>query len=354
MQRPRINKITIWLAIGVWMIFVQVLLGGITRLTGSGLSITRWEIITGTLPPLNARQWEREFNRYRETPQYVKINRGMSLSEFKFIYFWEYLHRLWARLMGIAFIIPFLWFYLKKQLSAHLLRRLVVVGALAGLVASFGWIMVASGLVDKPWVDPYKLTVHLNLAIFLFGYLLWTTLQQMFPEVEHDAGKSVRKLSRWIFVLLSVQLFLGGLMSGMKAALYYPTWPKMGDRWFPQVILNYYEWKLENLFEYNARPFAVALVQIAHRMIAYALVLFILWWYWRLLERIKNPSVYFMRAVHFLPIIVLLQVVLGVITVTHSIGSVPLTWGVLHQAGAIILLAVMLKVQYFSFPRHFS
>jgi cytochrome c oxidase assembly protein subunit 15 len=336
------------------MIFVQVILGGITRLTGSGLSITKWEIVTGTLPPLNEAQWQREFDLYKQTPQYRQINEGMSLGEFKFIYFWEYLHRLWARLMGVVFLIPFIYFYVKKQLSALLLRRLTVVFLLACLVASFGWIMVASGLVDKPWVSPYKLTVHLNLAIFLFGYLLWTTLQQMFPEVHNDAGKKLRKLSRWIFVLLAAQLFLGGLMSGMKAGLFYPTWPKMGDRWFPQVILNYYEWKLESLFEYYSRPFAIALVQITHRMIAYALVLFVLWWYWRLLERINDTTGFFFRIVHFLPAAITLQVLLGIITIINCVGSIPLLWGVLHQAGAIMLLAVMLKVQYFSFPRNFT
>jgi heme a synthase len=354
LSSPRINAVTLWLSVGVLMIFVQVIIGGVTRLTGSGLSITKWEIVTGTLPPFNEAQWQQEFDLYKQTPQYQKINEGMSLSEFKFIYFWEYFHRLWARLMGFVFLIPFVFFYVKKQFTPQLLRRLTVVFLLACLVASFGWFMVASGLVDKPWVNPYKLTIHLNLALFLFGYLLWTALQQMFPVVHNDAGKRLRKLSRWIFVLLSVQLFLGGLMSGMKAGLFYPTWPMMGDRWFPQVILNSYEWKLENLFEYNARPFAVALVQIMHRMIAYALVVFVMWWYWRLLKRVNDTSVYFSRIIHFVPVALLIQVVLGIITVMNCVGSIPLLWGVLHQAGAIILLAVMLKVQYFSFPRNFK
>jgi len=166
---PRLSNylpsVKIWLFIGLVMIFVQVLLGGITRLTGSGLSITKWEIVTGILPPMSQEAWQAEFDLYKATPQYQKINEGMSLSEFKFIYFWEYIHRLWARMMGFVFIIPFVVFLFKGHLDKALIKRLGGVVLMAAIVASFGWIMVASGLEDRPWVNAYKLSLHLGLLV---------------------------------------------------------------------------------------------------------------------------------------------------------------------------------------------
>ena len=149
------------------MVFIQILLGGITRLTGSGLSITRWEIVTGTIPPLNQVDWNEAFDLYKATPQYQKINEGMSLDRFKFIFFWEYFHRVWARLMGFVFLIPFIIFLVRKSLSQKLIKRLIVVIAIAAAAAVFGWIMVASGLIHRPWVNAYKLTIHLSLGIAL-------------------------------------------------------------------------------------------------------------------------------------------------------------------------------------------
>jgi len=154
--------VKIWLIIGLVMIFFQVVIGGITRLTGSGLSITKWEIVTGTIPPLNSADWEEAFDLYKATPQYKQINKGMSMSEFKFIYFWEFIHRLWARTMGFVFLFPFLFFLGTQRFSKKLFKQLIVVFLLAALVASLGWIMVASGLRDLPWVSPYKLTLHLS------------------------------------------------------------------------------------------------------------------------------------------------------------------------------------------------
>lgn len=166
-----------WLFTGLIFLFFQVVIGGITRLTGSGLSITKWDIVTGTFPPMSEETWIEEFELYKKTPQYHKINAGMSISAFKWIYFWEYLHRLWARTMGFVFLIPFLIFYRKKLISNHLLRRLGVVILLAMLAATFGWIMVASGLVNRPWVNAYKLSFHLCIALSVYTALLWTYLE---------------------------------------------------------------------------------------------------------------------------------------------------------------------------------
>ena len=181
------------------MVFIQIVVGGITRLTGSGLSITKWEIITGTLPPMNDAQWEEAFDLYKVTPQYEKINEGMSMKQFKFIYFWEYIHRLWGRFMGIVFIIPFLIFWRKGWIDKKLMSRLAWVIPMAALVASFGWIMVASGLNDRPWVNTYKLTLHLSLALILYAYLLWTyfVTSLRYKPVFHNL-----MLKRWTIIVL--------------------------------------------------------------------------------------------------------------------------------------------------------
>jgi len=324
------------------MVFIQIIIGGITRLTGSGLSITKWEIVTGTLPPLNEIAWQQDFDLYKATPQYQKINRGMSMDEFKFIYFWEYFHRLWARLMGFVFAIPFVFFWLKNYFPAQLKKRLIVIFLLACLVASFGWIMVASGLVDRPWVNAYKLTLHLGVALLLYGYLLNTFLLTAYPNKAVVIPKNTFRLGQFILVLLAFQLLLGGLMSGMKAGLFYPTWPKMGDTWLPQVLINFNEWKLEDFTVYDSKPFAVAQVQFFHRLFAYLLTGLIAIYYFS----IKNISVPAVK--HLLPLAVLSQVIIGIITVINCKATVPVFWGVLHQGMAIILLSVLLSTIYFT------
>jgi len=178
------------------MLYFQIILGGITRLTGSGLSITKWEIVTGTIPPLSAHDWEEEFDKYKATPQYHKLNQGMSLSEFKFIYFWEYIHRLWARTMSFVFAIPFGIFLYRKQLSASLIKKLIALVLLAALAASFGWFMVLSGLNERPWVDAYKLTLHLSVAIITYAYCLWLCLP-FFYSGEKTSWSSLKIFPCW-------------------------------------------------------------------------------------------------------------------------------------------------------------
>jgi len=195
-----------WLILGLVLIFVQVVVGGITRLTGSGLSITKWEIVTGTLPPLNEATWLSEFELYKGTPQYEKMNEGMSLSDFKFIYFWEYFHRLWARMMGFAFIIPLAYFLFKGYIDRALGKRLGLVFLAAALTASFGWIMVASGLIERPLVNAYKLSMHLGIAFITFGILLWTTLWTHDVRLSAKPSTRVRKLVYWTAGVLVVQI----------------------------------------------------------------------------------------------------------------------------------------------------
>lgn len=336
--------VKVWLCIGLFMIFVQVVVGGITRLTGSGLSITRWEIVTGTLPPLNEAGWEAEFAEYKATPQYQKINEGMSMGEFKFIYFWEYVHRLWARLMGFVFVIPLGFFVARGMVDKPLLKRLGVVFLLAALVASFGWIMVASGLIERPWVNAYKLTMHLSLALILFSYLFWTTLKVMQPNPKVIHSKMLKKGAIAITVLAAVQIVLGGVMSGMKAGLYFPTWPDMNGVAVPDVLLAASNWTVENVVDYDATLFMPALVQILHRTTAYVLTALVLWFAYRGLK--AKTTAHFRTGLYLLVSMLIIQVTLGVLTLVNCVGTVPVGLGVYHQAGALLFLSIILFVDY--------
>lgn len=338
------RPVRVWLVIGLVMVFFQVVIGGITRLTGSGLSITKWEIVTGTFPPMNTADWEVEFEHYKETPQYKKINAGMSLSNFKFIYFWEYFHRLWARTMGFVFIIPFLFFWRKGWLPKPLMKRLGIVVAMAAVVASFGWIMVASGLIERPWVDAYKLTLHLSLAFVLFSYLLWTTFHTFSPNKEVINNLKFKKFALFITIVIAIQIMLGGVMSGMKAGLFYPSFPDMNGEVIPEVLLTGSEWNVDNLTKYDQNLFAPALVQILHRSTAYLLTVSILWFFFSTYKRQFTKQ--FTVANKLLISMLVIQVLLGIFTIINCKATIPVGLGVLHQAGALILLTIALYVNY--------
>lgn len=339
------KQVGIWLLIGVFMIFMQIIIGGVTRLTGSGLSITKWDIVTGTIPPLNEEHWQEEFDLYKQSPQYEKINQGMTLSEFKFIYFWEYFHRLWARSMGFVFAFPFFFFLYKGYIKDKLAGQLIGVVVLAAIVASFGWIMVASGLVSRPYVNAYKLTLHLNLGILLYAYTFWLALQVLYPKVQHQIASANKGMGRGLMVLLAVQLLLGGLMSGMKAGLFFPTWPDMNGSLIPDILTDGSNWHLDAFKHYDTNAFAPAVIQFLHRIVAYILAVLTLWFAYKLWQQPRNKQL--SAGTIALAVMVLIQVLLGIITVINSIGIIPVSWGVLHQAGAILLLTALLFVDHF-------
>ena len=340
-----INRIVkIWLFVGLVMILFQVILGGITRLTGSGLSITKWEIAVGSVPPLNEAQWEDEFDLYKETPQYEKINKGMVLSEFKFIYFWEFTHRLWGRIMGFVFFFPFLFFWRKGKFSKSLFIDLIIVFILAAIVASFGWIMVASGLIDRPWVNAYKLTMHLSLAVLCFSYLLWTTLKVVQPTKKVIHNLLLKRLGIIITTVISIQIMLGGIMAGIKAGPYYPTWPDMNGEFIPSVVFNKNLWLVENFVNYEQSSFLPALVQTLHRFTAYSLIIIVLCYFLYALK--CNISDTFRYGLYLLVTMLAIQIILGIYTVINCFGSAPLALGVLHQACAILLLSSMIFLNY--------
>jgi len=341
---PFRRALQVWLVIGLFMVFVQIVVGGITRLTGSGLSITKWEIVIGTLPPMNAAEWEDAFNLYKATPQYRKINQGMRMSEFKFIYFWEYFHRLWARSMGLVFLFPFLFFWRKGAIEAPLMKRLGITVLLAALAATFGWIMVASGLVNRPWVNAYKLTLHLSIALAVFSYLLWTILLFFPPQIQVFHTPLLKKWGKIVIMLLVVQIALGGMMSGMKAGLFYPTWPDMNGEIIPSLLFQMEQWNVDNVVHYDSGPFMSALVQVLHRTLAYILTIIILYFFYKAWALAETKPLRI--GLSLMLLLLFVQVTLGILTVMHCVGTIPVGLGVWHQGVAVLLLASAIFVYF--------
>lgn len=338
------RAVRIWLLIGLAMVFLQIVIGGVTRLTGSGLSITRWEIVTGSIPPLSDAAWEDAFDLYKTTPQYAKINEGMTLNAFKFIYFWEYFHRLWARLMFFVFIIPFVWFLWRGMFSKRMVPQLAVVMLLAGLEGFFGWIMVASGLIQRPWVNAYNLTLHLCMALVIFGYLLWIAFSAYQPRLPVFHNRMFKHFSRAMLLLAFFQIALGAMMSGTKAGLFIPTWPDMHGSYLPYVLLDSSNWTSDSFTHYDSNPFMPTLIQFLHRNTAYVLTIMCLWFYWK--SRMLALPTVLKRANVLLISALSVQVLLGILTLINCVSSIPVVLGVLHQAGAVLLLTAIVFVVY--------
>jgi cytochrome c oxidase assembly protein subunit 15 len=338
------RAVKIWLIAGLVMIFFQIVIGGVTRLTGSGLSITRWEIVTGSIPPLNEADWISEFELYKQTPQYQKINQGMTVGEFKFIYFWEYFHRLWARLMFFVFVIPFVWFLGRGMLSRRILPRMLTVVALAGLEGFFGWAMVASGLIKRPWVNAYNLTLHLSMALVIFTYLLWTWFLAASPKLPEYSSARFRRFAWIIFGVAFFQIALGAIMSGSKAGLFFPTWPDMNGEYLPAVLLDGSHWTADSFIHYDTNPFMPALIHFLHRNTAYLLTALVLYFVVKIFKEPISPML--RRTGLWLIAAISTQVLLGIFTVINCKAKIPVDLGVAHQAGAVVLLTVVLWVCY--------
>lgn len=345
-----------WLLIGVVMVFFQVVIGGVTRLTDSGLSITEWAVIQGTLPPLNAAEWNEAFELYKVAAkkQFETLHADMTMSEFKVIFFWEYFHRLWARTMGFVFIFPFLFFVAKRftgngknknWMPGWLARRLGVVILLAIAAATFGWIMVASGLNDntRTWVSAYKLVIHLSIATTLFAYLFWTYLKAQQPVTADTHLPRLRRFSWGILLVLGVQIIFGGLMAGMRAGLLHPYFPLPveGERLVNAITTDV---NLQDFVNYEPSGYVKGMVHIVHRVTAYLLSGLIIWFFVRL--RKNNISAKLKTANTLLIIMLGIQFLLGVLTVINCFGSVPVLYGSLHQAGALLLLVLLLFINY--------
>lgn len=346
-HKPLAKSVQIWLFIGVVMVLFQVVIGGVTRLTDSGLSITEWAVIQGSLPPLNEAEWEEAFTAYKQAAQkqFESLHADMLMSEFKVIFFWEYFHRLWARLMGFVFFIPFLLFWRKKKIPRWLMPRLGIVIALAAAAATFGWIMVDSGLNDssRTWVSAYKLIIHLSIATFLFGYLFWTWMLAAYPKGRYSVSSALRKLAWASGAVLLLQIALGGLMAGMRAGLVHPYWPVFVE--FPRLIDLMAQPMDSNAFiNYEVSGAVKGVVQIAHRATAYLLTGLLLVFAAQLYR--SDVGRFLKGGIAALVGILFLQFGLGVLTVINSIGRIPIFYGVLHQAGALLLLVSLLWVLF--------
>ncbi|MBL4939064.1 MAG: COX15/CtaA family protein [Lutibacter sp.] len=319
------------------MLVGQVVLGGITRLTGSGLSITRWDIITGVIPPLNAEEWLRAFELYQTTPQFYKINSLFTIQDFKFIYFWEYFHRLWVRSLGLIFLIPFIIFLLKKQLSFHLVKRPGFVVFLTILTASAGWIMVQSGLINRPWVNAYKLTIHFVLAILVITAMVKIVADVYVVKSEKKVvGKS---MVLTIIGITFIQLVIAGLIAGMRAGLYYPSWPDMNGEIVPDVLLHSSNWNWGNMINYDSYLFAPALIQFTHRIVAYLLGFLTIYMFFTLKNKIE---VYSKKWLNSSLVLILIQVILGILTVLNVTSKIPLFLGVSHQLVGLLYFMSLL------------
>lgn len=324
----RLAPVRLWLFVLAALVIAMVSVGGATRLTGSGLSITEWRPVTGTLPPLSAEGWEGEFAKYRASPQYDLLNRGMNLDEFKPIYLWEWGHRLLGRIIGLAFFVPLLAFWATGRLRGRLALALLGVGALGALQGLIGWIMVASGLEPGMIaVAPIKLTLHLVTASAILALLVWTAAGLGTTE-RAPVPTALRRGAALLLGLVVVQIGLGGLVAGAKAGLTYNTWPLMDGRLAPPLAdLFARRPLLENLVD---NP---ALVQLDHRIVAYLLVGLALWHAWRASALGGGPA----RRARALAGLVLAQMALGIVTL---VLVVPLWAGLLHQFLAMLVLAM--------------
>ena len=342
MKYNRIVKF--WLVLGCVMLFFQIFIGGVTRITGSGLSITKWEIVTGTLPPMSADAWDEAFALYKDTPQYKKINQGMSMSDFKFIYFWEYLHRLWARMMGFVFLFPFIFFVIAKWVDRWMIRQLAFVFFSAMMAAVFGWIMVASGLVERPWVNAYKLSLHLGIALATLGFLVWATYKAFNNGEVVTDNVVIHRMAKTFFIFLIIQIFFGAILSGMRASLYYPSWPYMNGQYLPDVLFDASSWSWANIVDYDKDALMPALIHVLHRHWAYVVYGFGVWLFIKIL-RYPMPRAYYVAGWSLFGLLNL-QVLIGILTLLNSQTTIPVFYGVLHQAIAIFIFCISI---YFIF-----
>ncbi len=330
------RNVGLWLLVIAALIAVMVVVGGLTRLTGSGLSITEWQPVTGVLPPLSEAAWQAEFAKYQGTPQYELINRGLGLVGFKTLYWWEWAHRLIGRLLGVVFLIPFLWFVKERRIDRALAVRLAGIFLLGGAQGVVGWWMVESGLGGtRVVVSQYRLAAHLGLAIVLFGYILWTALEVM--GVGRTKIAAAKALRPWVFLLaglIFVQVLLGALMSGLHAGLAFDTWPTYAGRWVPPGLYSLSPWWL-NHFE---NP---ALVHFQHRTVAYAVAVLAIGLY-AALRRLHVDKPARLAAAHVVAF-TLVQIGLGVLAV---VSRVWLPLAALHQLGALAVLGATLWLLY--------
>lgn len=333
MQKP----VAIWLLVCCALVFAIVVVGGVTRLTDSGLSIVEWKPIVGTIPPLSESDWEEVFEKYHKTPQYKKVNQGMSPDEFKTIFWWEYFHRLLGRVIGLVFLIPFLYFIVRKKIDQPLGLKLAGIFFLGGLQGLMGWYMVKSGLVDNPHVSQYRLTAHLGLAFIIYGAMFHVALKLLLPARALHKDNKLRSLYRFSQVLIGLIFLMvisGGFVAGIRAGQAYNTFPLMDGHFIPPEIFMIEPW-YKNFFD------NIATVQFDHRLIAWVLAILIpVFWYKSRQLSLSNSTNF---ACNLFLLMLIVQISLGVATL---LMVVPLPLAASHQAGAMLLFTAALWVNH--------
>jgi heme a synthase len=330
---PSRRAVAAWLLACCALVFAMVVVGGITRLTHSGLSIVEWQPIVGAVPPLDDAQWEEAFAKYRATPEFRLRNADMTLAGFKGIFWWEYVHRLLGRVIGLVFLVPFAWFVYRRAITGSLAWKLGAVFVLGGLQGALGWYMVKSGLVDDPRVSSVRLAAHLGMAFVIYGVMFWIALGLMNP-VRLPASDSARRRAGALVAIVFVMVLSGALVAAIRAGLAYNTWPLMNGHWVPPEILAVEPWWrnfLDNM----------ATVQFMHRTIAVLVVLVTLI-VWARVQR-EPPNARARGWSHVLLAAALAQASVGVATL---INQVPLLLAALHQAGAVVVFTCALGVRH--------
>ena len=329
------RAIGLWLLVCCAMVFAIVVIGGITRLTHSGLSIAVWDPLSGTLPPLSDAEWQRVFDLYKQTPEYREANAGMSLAAFQGIFWWEWIHRLFARLIGVVFFVPLVWFWLRGRVRPELRPRLVGLFLLGGLQGVVGWLMVASGLVDRPSVSHYRLAAHLTTALLIYSFMLWQALDLLQPAARSGLVPAAPGLRRHLGLALAlavVTLVWGALVAGLKAGLIYNSFPLMngsllpGKAWFLQPVWT-------NIFENPPT------VQFCHRWLAIVTGLVVLGYWGRVRRAGAELAARTVLISRLLAAMVLVQIGLGITTL---VLVVPVPVAVANQGGAFALLALII------------
>jgi cytochrome c oxidase assembly protein subunit 15 len=329
------RAVRVWLLSVAALVFAMIVVGGATRLTDSGLSITEWQPLLGAIPPLTAADWQDAFSKYQQIPEYHLVNKGMSLAEFQFIYWWEWSHRFLGRLIGVAFALPFLFFWLNGRLSPGLAPRLMAVLLLGAVQGVVGWYMVQSGLADRIDVSQYRLALHLTIAMVIFGALLWLALDAGAEagSGRHTASTGAKAAAVGLVALILLQTALGGLVAGLKAGLTYNTWPLMDGRLVPSGLGLLEPWYL-NLFE------NVTTVQFDHRVMAYVILAAAAA---NAIAMARSEDAGASRLAWALAIAVIAQAALGIATL---LAMVPLWLGLAHQAGAAIVFGMSVWYAY--------
>ncbi len=327
------SAVLIWLYTGLFMVVAMISIGAITRLTESGLSIVEWNVVMGTLPPLNEADWIAEFEKYKESPEFKDKNYYFGLEEFKNIFWWEYIHRLWGRLIGLVFIIPFLYFLAKKAFSTSMILRMLLLLVLGGFQGFLGWYMVKSGLVNEPRVSHYRLAAHLSTALTTFCLIFWNIqdIRNPLPQYSNVKRQSSQIfLLCLVFLIAIVQIIYGAFVAGLDAGQIHNTWPKMSGEWIAEGTFAMTPTWL-NFFE-NIQG-----IQFTHRVIAIILLLatYVLW----IDSRFSELKFDQRQAVNLVFIVIHIQLILGIFTLIYQ---VPLWLGVFHQLGAVAFLAAML------------